>query len=152
MSPGWPWGGDPRSAYVRGMWACPEKPDRPDLQNSDANGYKTISGNAYLDYKFLKSGRCKLPSRLAFFGEVGAEWGRAGGYAPQFSTRGVWFNHGKETVSNVLFFDNHVAARKMGSFSYASEGSSNKNSYTPFWRTDDKYAGREDNDAKANNS
>ncbi len=139
--------------YKRGPLACPEQRDRPEIEKANMNVYQTIRGNTCLNYQFLKSENCKQPSRLAYFGEITSSWGAAKTYY-QFCPMGVYFPHSGESVSNVLFYDNHVAPRKLGTFSinYSSSGNSNSYSYTPFWRPDDKYAARGDNDAKANNS
>lgn len=137
--------------HSRGIWACPEKRDRPELPSANsASAASTISGNHLLAKADLESENWKQPSRLAYHAEVSSPWGELTDYVGQLCPKTIDCAHGNKTICNVLFMDYHVAARKQDSFSIAINGNSYAYSYTPFWSNNVKYAGRSDNDAKAN--
>ena len=139
--------------FPRGPWACPARSNHPEWPAANhATHANTIKSNYLISIKSYKRANWKQAGRLALYGDgpsgvdpIPAEFG---GYAGQLCARSVDFPHSNSC--NILYGDLHANTRKCGSFSWTRTGNSNAHSYTPFWRDDEKYAGRADNDPKAN--
>ena len=141
------------SYFPRGKWACPTRSNQPGW--TAANKFHcatTLKPNQAISAKSYKRADWKQAARLALYGDGPASMypmpAEYGAYYYKLCPRTADFPHSGSC--NVLYGDLHANSRKCGSFSWTRTGNEVNYSYNPFWRDDEKYAGRADNDPLSN--